>query len=149
MDEKKDEILPPPPGMQQRTQQQIPPQQQYYAPPPPQQYYRRNYGGFLKNPVYIVLGVAIPILLMWLGVLLYAIGIGSDNSTPFMQMAVIFYSLGTAGISMFLIILGIGRGDIPQWVRTALIFGAVIILTWGFVFLYPLLGVLGGAIHTP
>ncbi len=134
-----DEVLPPPPqpaGGQAQNVQQPPPQQQY-AIPPPRQYYRRGYGDILKNPVYIGLGIVVPILLMWLGVLFYAIGIGNSNPTPFYQIAMIFYSLGTAGISIFLLLLGIGRRDLQQWVRAALIFSGAVILTWGFVLLIP------------
>ena len=136
-----DEVLPPPPpqgGSETQNVSQPPRREPQYMPQymPPQNY-RRGYGDILKNPVYIALGIVVPILLMWLGVLFYAIGIGNNNPMPFYQIAIIFYSLGTAGISIFLLLLGIGRRDLQQWVRAALIFGAAVILTWGFVFLIP------------
>ena len=141
-----DEVLPPPPaqggsevqGMNPPQQQrQYAPQPQQYPPPQPQ-YYRRGYGYLLQNPVYIALGIVISILLMWLGVLFYAIGIGNSNSTPFYQIALIFYSLGTSGISIVLLMLGIARKDLQQWIRAALIFSGALVITWGFVFLQPL-----------
>lgn len=131
------------------TQQPVEPQQrptefqpQRYPPP----YARPKQGSpaedILKNPMYIGLAILVSMFLMWLGILFEAIGVGSSDPgqlKTLVQLAIITFSLGLTGLTTTLFFVGLGRGDYPQWVRFALIFGAVLIVILGMTTL------LGGA----
>jgi len=145
------------------TQQQYP--QQPYPPPgyqPPAGYPVQGYPpkknvaeDLLKNPMYVGLAIAISILLIWLGLLFHALMFGeTDQSTMmnYLKIGMILYNLGMAGLVMTFLFVGLGRHDYPQWVRFALIFGAVLLTVWGFMNIFNLIGGLlsafsGGGYH--
>lgn|GEM_PF-4186844 len=102
-----------------------------YSPP------KRDSGiaSLLKNPVYIGLGALISVALIWLGLLFEALIIGVSDSGQaqiLFEIGIIIYNLGMAGLVLLLLSLGIGRGDYPEWLRVALVIGAVALIIWGF-----------------
>ncbi len=123
------------------AQQPVQPQQrapqyqpQRYPPPYTQPKQSTPAEAILKNPMYVGLAILVSMFLMWLGILFEAIGVGSSDKgqlKTLMQLAIITFSLGLTGLTTTLFFVGLGRGDYPQWVRFALIFGAVLMVVWG------------------
>ncbi len=118
---------------QQRSTQYQP---QRYPPPytPPKQ--SNPAEAILKNPIYVGLAILVSMFLMWLGILFEAIALSSTDSgqvKTLVELAVITFSLGLTGLTSTLFFVGLGRGDYPQWVRFALIFGAVLLVVWGMI----------------
>ncbi len=123
--------------------------QPVYPPPgySPQPYPapQRNIGDPLKNPLYLAVAIGISIFLIWLGLLFQSLMIGTtDENTmkTYMQIGMIIYNLGMAGLVITLLFIGLGRHDYPQWVRVALIFGAILLIIWGFINILNLLGMI-------
>ncbi len=124
-----------------------------YAPYPPPRRQNSVAEGILKNPVYIGIGIALSVFLLWLGLLFQAIAMGSTDSgqiKTLMQISLIIYNLGIAGLVIILLFVGLGRRDYPEWVRVSLIIGAVLLILWGFTNIWALLNAaaLGGAFRS-
>ena len=122
--------------------------QQYRYPPP------RNDSGIaalIKNPMYVGLGILVSVFLIWLGLLFEALTIGVTDSGQIkvlLEIGIIIYNLGMAGLVVLLLSLGIGRGDYPQWLRAVMVFGAVLILIWGLANMVTLMtAMLNGMSH--
>lgn len=118
--------------------QQRPPEFQPQRYPPPYSRPKQSSPAedILKNPMYIGLAILVSMFLMWLGILFEAIGVGSSDKgqlKTLMQLAIITFSLGLTGLTTTLFFVGLGRGDYPQWVRFALIFGAVLMVIFGMI----------------
>ncbi len=132
---------PPAPSWQQGYNQNYPPP---YPPP-------RRQGSMadeiLRNPMYIGLGIALSVFIMWLGLVFQAIMIGSTDGKTMMQISLILYNLGIAGLIIVLLFVGLGRGDYPQWVRAMLILGAILLIVWGFTNMLTLAAAMGSLMH--
>ena len=129
------------PGRYTATPNYAPPYPNASYPPPKGGAPNNMVNGILKNPVYIGIGIGISVFLLWLGLLFQAIMIGSTDSgqmKTLMQISMILYNLGIAGLVMILFYIGLGRWEYPQWVRVVLILGAIILIVWGFMNLFSL-----------
>lgn len=128
----KNDSFEPQQPIQQRPQQYPPPQR--YPPQYGQPRQSNPASTILKNPIYIGLGIAISMFLMWLGILFGAITLSSTDAgqiKTLVELAIITFSLGLTVLTTILFFIGLGRWDYPQWVRFALIFGAVLMVIWG------------------
>ncbi len=103
----------------------------------------------LKNPIYLGLGLGISIFLIWLGVLLTIVGMfNASQGNGVFEAGLILYTLGMSALSLMLFFIGLGRGDYPQWVRTALVAGAVVVAIWGIGGMFIIMGSIMKAPYT-
>ena len=112
----------------------------YYPPPKPKESF---FESLVKSSTVIGIMIVLSLVLMWLGVSIFAIGIVSYSGGA-VAISIMVYSIGTAFLVITLLGLGIGRHDYPQWVRFALILVAGMIVVWGFYLGAAIIGIITG-----
>jgi len=137
---------PPAPAWQQQGYNQNY-QPSYPQPYPPPRRQSSMADDIIRNPMYIGLGIALSVFIMWLGLVFQAIMIGSTDGKTMMQISLILYNLGIAGLIIVLLFVGLGRRDYPQWVRAMLILGAILLIVWGFANILTLGAAMGNIMH--